>query len=144
MLCLIAAIVLALFGVVFLILACVETADPAPWSEKWQSMLESVIAGIPLLLAAAKMGTLAHHYRHNSVRLSASEVIFHTLDGKQFQIPYSAIQSVVWDPAPRKRVLTIKTAETTYTFDENACPRPADIAKLLEDRNSAPTPPSSK
>jgi hypothetical protein len=73
--------------------------------------------------------------------LGASDVVFHSVSEKEFQIPYAQIQSVDFDPALRKRLLTIETAKMTYRFDQRACPRIGKVAELLKARIAAMTPP---
>lgn len=86
------------------------------------------------LLSAPKMWAMGVEYRKNFVRFTASDVTFRTLRGDHFQIPYAAIQSVTWDPSARKRLLTIDTADTKYSFDARSSPSIGKVAKLLLER----------
>jgi len=130
----IAAIALGLLGLIFVILACIEASLREPWSEKGPVIFEWIVAALPLLLAMQKLWTLGRSYRHNLVRLGAGAVSFHTLGGKQFEIPYPQIQSVKWEPQVSKGLLSIQTPETTYKFDSRACPRADTVAKLILER----------
>jgi hypothetical protein len=134
----IAAIGLAALGIIFVILACIEASEPDPWSQKWQSVLEWLVAAAPLLLATQKLWVLGRSYRHNVVRFAASAVTFRTLGGKQFEIPYLKIRSVKFEPAVNKGLLSIETAETNYQFDSRACPRADAVAKLILQRIARP------
>ncbi len=131
----VAAVALALLGTSFLIAACVEISAPDPWKQKWQSMLEWLIAATPLLLSVQKLWKLARGYQHNVARIDASAVTIHTMGGKHFHIPFEQIRSVKWDPAKNNRgVLLIDTPETTYKFDLHACPRADTVARLIAER----------
>jgi len=131
----IAAVALGLLGSTFLIAACVEISASDPWKQKWQSLLEWLVAAAPLLLSVPKLWKLARGYQHNVVRLDAAAVTIQTMGGKHFHIPFAQIRTVKWEPAKNDRgVLAIETAETTYKFDLHACPRPETVARLIAER----------
>lgn len=90
------------------------------------------------ICAAPTVWGLGRKFRHSLVRLTGTEIFLHTVGGKRFTIPYTLIRSVDFDPAWRKRVLTIHTPETIYTFDRRAIPRIGKIAELLRQRIATP------
>jgi hypothetical protein len=131
----VAAIALSLLGVTFLILACIEISTPDPWTQKWRSVLEWLVAAAPLLISVQKLWKLARGYQHNVARVDSSSVTIHTMGGKHFVIPLAQVRSVKWEPAKNNRgVLLINTAETTYKFDLHACPRPETVARVIAER----------
>jgi hypothetical protein len=131
----IAAVALALLGASFLIAACVEISASDPWKEKWQLVLEWLVAATPLLVSVEKLWRLARGYQHNAVRIDASAVTIHTMGGKNFHIPLAKIRAVKWEPAKNDSgVLIIDTPETNYKFDLRACPRPETVARLIAER----------
>jgi hypothetical protein len=131
------AILFVVIGILFEMVGLGTAIDPGPWSGKWLSMAEWCVFGLMWMLGSPQMWTMGRRYRHNFVRLGPSDVIFHSVSEKEFQIPYAQIRSINFDPAMRKRVLTIETAATTYTFDQRACPRIGKVADLLKSRVGA-------
>jgi hypothetical protein len=131
----IAAVALALLGASFLIAACVEISASDPWKEKWQLVLEWLVAATPLLVSVQKLWRLARGYQHNLVRIDANGVTIHTMGGKHFHIPFAQIRAVKWEPAKNNRgLLLIDTPETNYKFDLHACPRADTVARLIAER----------
>jgi hypothetical protein len=131
------AILFLIIGILFELVGVGNAIDPGPWSGKWLPVAEWCVFGLMWVLGAPQMWIMGRRYRHNFVRLGASDVIFHSVSEKEFQIPYAQIQSINFDPAMRKRILTIETAATTYTFYQRACPRIGKVAELLKDRIGA-------
>jgi hypothetical protein len=135
------AILFVIIGVLFLMVGGGAALDPGPWNGKRLSVAEWCVFGLGWMLGGPQMWVMGRRYRHNFVRLGASDVIFHSVSEKEFQIPYAQIRSINFDPAIRKRVLTIETAATTYTFDQRSCPRIGKVAELLKGRIGAAPPP---
>jgi hypothetical protein len=132
------AILFVIIGILFLMVGGGTAIEPGPWSRKWLSVAEWSVFGLGWILGAPQMWVMGRRYRHNLVRLGASDVIFHSVTEKEFQIPYAQIRSINFDPAMRKRILTIETPATTYTFDQRSCPRIGKVADLLKGRIGAP------
>jgi hypothetical protein len=135
------AILFAIIGILFVMVGWGTALDPGPWSGKWLPVTEWCVFGIGWACGAPQMWTMGRRYRHNFVRLGASDVTFHSVSEKEFQIPYAQIRSIDFDPAMRKRILTVTTAATTYTFDQRSCPRIGKVAELLKGRIGAAPPP---
>jgi hypothetical protein len=131
------AILFVIIAILFELVGFGTAIDPGPWSGKWLPVAEWCGFGLMWVLGAPQMWTMGRRYRHNFVRLRASDVIFHSVSEKEFQIPYAQIRSINFDPALRKRILTIETAATTYTLDQRACPRIGKVAELLKGRIGA-------
>lgn len=131
------AILFVIVGILFELVGFGTAIDPGPWSGKWLPVAEWCGFGLMWVLGAPQMWAMGRRYRHNFVRLGASDVIFHSVSEKEFQIPYAQIRSINFDAAMRKRILTITTAATTYTFDQRSCPRIGKVAELLKGRIGA-------
>jgi hypothetical protein len=138
------AILAVLMGILFEMVGFGAAVEPGPWSGKWLSVTEWCLFGLGWLCGAPQFWKMGRNYQDNFIRLAASEVIFHSVSGKHFQIPYARIRSIDFDAALRKRVLTINTADTTYTFDQRACPRIGKVAEIVKARIAAMTPPPLK
>jgi hypothetical protein len=126
----VAAIVFVIFGILFALIAVSGGVTPGPWSGKIAGVLEWSLAALGWICGAPAMWLQARKYRHNLVRFTAVDIFIQTAGGKQFTIPYSLIRSVDCDA----RLLIIHTPEIKYTFDRQAIPRLAHVAKLLRDR----------
>lgn len=135
------AILFVIIGILFMMVGGGTALDPGPWSGKWLPVAEWCGFGLMWILGGPQMWMTGRRYRHNFVRLGATDVIFHSVSEKEFQIPYAQIRSINFDAAMRKRILTIETAATTYTFDQRSCPRIGKVAELLKGRVGALTPP---
>jgi hypothetical protein len=130
------AILFAVMGVLFLAAAFGEAVGKG--ANKWLGVAQWSFGGFLWLLSSPKMWTMGRAYRKNLVRFTATDVTFDTMSGQHYQIPYAAIQSIEWDSSARKRLLTIDTAETKYSFDQRSSPSIAKVAKLLQDRKIVP------
>jgi hypothetical protein len=134
-------ILAVLIGILLMMVGLGTAVEPGPWSGKWLSVVEWCVFGLGWICGGPQFWKMGRNYQDNFIRLGPSEITFHSVSGKHFQIPYAEIRAVDFDASVRKRALTITTADTTYTLDQRNCPSIGKVAEIVKAHVAAMKPP---
>ena len=128
----------AILGVLFAMAAFGSTLGPAPWSEKWQTLLIFGLAALSWPLGIPSMWSAAKSYARNEVRLEDGQFFLRTPAGTGLVFALADVTQVSWNPGLRSRQCTVVTPAATYRFDTRLCPRVAHVARLIAEHSGRP------
>jgi hypothetical protein len=104
------------------------------WKDKGWTVFSWIFGALAFALMAAQLYTMGRAYARTYVAIGPDGIRLKLARSGEWQFKWDEISDIEYEGNLKKRVCKFQAGEYLYTLDQNNCPSPGIVAKLLVER----------